>query len=142
MRRLGRGVKFQVAKNAGHGRAQLFQALCVGGRLRPHCCERTVSGPRQPGQPQRLLQGFFTHARVGQHQRDAAALARGHEIRPDLGLHQDADARFECREEFAHGRRRVPRLPDLDVAALQQRSAFCPPGRRAMREQQAHAGLA
>ena len=61
------------------------------------------------------------------------------QIGPDLGFHQDADAGLEVIQKTPHRRRRVPGLPALHVARLQQAGTLQPAGGGAMGEQQAHA---
>jgi hypothetical protein len=56
---------------------------------------------------------------------------------PDLGFHQDADARLEVIQKTRHGTGRVPRLPDLHVARAQQLFTFGASRGGAVRQQQA-----
>ena len=67
-------------------------------------------------------------------------LTDGGQVGPDFGLHQDADARLEMRQEALHGFGCVPGRPGLHIAIPQQLGAFCAPGGGAMGQQQAHGG--
>jgi hypothetical protein len=60
-------------------------------------------------------QRFVVEPRIGQHQRNAALGTGGGQLGPDLGFHEDADARLGSLFQKARARRlgRVPRLPDL-----------------------------
>ena len=56
--------------------------------------------------------------------------------RPDLSFHQQPQARLEVVEKPRHGRRAVPRLPNLHITGLQQTLAGGAARGGAMREQQ------
>ena len=142
LRRIGRGVELEVAEHAldvGSGRAQ---PLGIGFGLRPRRREAAIRGTRQPRQPPRLRQRLFAQARVGQHQRHVPGAAFGHEVGPDLGLHQHPGTGPEVVQEAPHGARRVPRQPGLPVAGAQQALAFGPAGGGAVRQQHAQGRLA
>jgi hypothetical protein len=131
--RVGRGVEFQVAVDAGDLGAERHQPVRVGFGLRPHGRERRVRRPCQPRQPLGRGQRFFVEPRIGQHQRNAALGTGRRHFGPDLGFHQHADARLELVQKTRHGARRVPRLPDLCIARFEQLGAFVAAGGGAMR---------
>jgi hypothetical protein len=137
--RVGRGVEFQVAVDAGDLGAERHQPVRVGFGLRPHGRERRVRRPCQPRQPLGRGQRFFVEPRIGQHQRNAALGTGRRHFGPDLGFHQHADARLELVQKTRHGARRVPRLPDLCIARFEQLGAFVAAGGGAMRQQDRNA---
>ncbi len=66
----------------------------------------------------------------------AAAL---HPVRPDFGFEQHPQRGPELLQKALHRRRRVPRLPDLQIARAQQLGPFGAAGGGAVAEQQAQA---
>ena len=139
LRAVGLDVELQVAENPLHRCPERAQALGVRFGLRPHRRQAPVGRTRQPAQALRFAQRGVVQARIGQHQGNALAAARCHQIRPNLGLHQDAQRRAELAQKALHGSRCVPGLPDLHVARLQQFGTFGTAGGRAVGQQQAHA---
>ena len=139
--RIGCGVELEVAEHADHRRAGLAQPrrVVLGLRTGGH---QTRVGRRQQGHALCAAQRLGRQPRIGQHQRHARAPAARDQPGPDLGLHEHADPRAELRDEAARGARRVPGLPDLQVARAQQPRALGPARGRAVREQQPHAGQA
>ncbi|MCY1229388.1 hypothetical protein D9M72_417520 [compost metagenome] len=137
--RVGRGVELEVAVDPGHLGTQRHQPVRVGLGLRPDGGERRVRRPRQPAEPFGRGARFLVEPRIGQHQRNAALGAGGGHLGPDLGFHQHADARLEAVEKAGDGARRVPRLPDLRVAGLEQLGALLAARGGAVREQDRNA---
>ena len=135
---VGLGIKLEVAHHALHFCTQRLQALRIQRGLRPDGRQCGKRRPCQPGQALRLAQRFVAQARIDQHQWHSQALATMHQIRPHLGLHQDAKIRFEVLQKTLYRIRRVPRLPGLQVAGLQKFQAFGAAGRGAVGKQQAH----
>lgn len=123
-----------------HLRADGVQALGVVLSLGVHGGQRGIGRARQRRHAPGLAQRVFVETGVGQHQRHTTLPAGGHEIGPDLGLHQDADGRAELAQKAQHGPLGVPRLPHLHVTRLQQLFPLGTAGGGAMGEQQAHAG--
>ena len=66
--------------------------------------------------------------------------ATSHQLRPDLGLDQQAHLRRTYVQKPPHHTRRIPGLPQLHIAGLQQGRAGRASGRGAMGEDYAHAG--
>jgi hypothetical protein len=64
-----------------------------------------------------------------------------HEIRPQLGFHDEPHARLEVREERAHRERHVIRQPCLDDTIAEQRAAGRATGRRHVRHQHGRLGM-
>ena len=137
----GRRVKLEIAKNSDLVRTQLAEVRRVGISLCQYGGQRAVGGPRQRRHAQRFLQRLLRQTAVDQDHRHGATLRFGQQVRPDFGFHQQAQAWLEVVEKPRHRSRAVPRLPDLHVASLQQRSPLGAAGGRAVREQNAQAGV-
>ena len=137
--RIRRGIELEVAEHAGHVRPQGPQPRGVGVGLRPHRGQRAVGWARERGQTLRLPERALVQPRIGQRHRHTPARAARDQVGPHLGFHQDAHAGLEVRQEARHGLRGVPRLPDLQVAGLQQSGTFGAPGGGAMGQQQPQA---
>ena len=65
--------------------------------------------------------------------------SRNH-VRPDLGLDQQAHLRRTCVQKPPYRTRRIPGLPELHIAGLQQGRAGCASGRCAVGQDDAYTG--
>ena len=124
--RIGLGIKFQVAPNTPDDRPHSLQALCIRSSLRPHRRQASIRRARQPGQLQRLSAGFFIQPGIGQCQWYALGNTALHQLRPNLGFHENAHMRTKIRQKPTHGGRVIPGQPGLYIARTQMACTFGP----------------
>ena len=90
-------VELEVARDGDVARAGVAQARAHPRRsARPRPRAPRTSAASAPANRAVAAQRALGQARVDEKQRDAARRARGDEVRPHLGFHQQPDARLEC----------------------------------------------
>ena len=136
------GVELHVAQHLDFRRAQRAQADGILFRLCGEGGEALQGAARQIGEAGVTPCRFFRQARVRQQQRDARFLASRHQVRPELGFHDDADGRPEMPQEASHGKRVVVGQVGALDAVAEQRFGSAAAGRRHVREQDAMARIA
>jgi hypothetical protein len=102
LRRRG-DVELDVAEDADALRADGPQALGIGRRLRRHRSERGERRSNERRKAQVAALRFCRQAGVDQRQRHAALRGGGDQVGPQLGFHEQAEARLEVVEKTAAG---------------------------------------
>ena len=135
-----RHVELQIAADEHVHRPRLAQALRVAFSLRQHQGQASHRRPDQRVKTLALALALQAQPRICEHHRHTAGLRGMQQVGPDFGLHQHAHGGLEMIEEAVHHTGRVIRQPGLSVSVVQQRQARLAASRRAVGQQQAHAG--
>ena len=98
-RRRGRDIELEVPGDGDGRRAERLEPCGVGVGLRADGVERPQRLARERGDPRVATRRLLRQPGVREQERHAAAIAFAHQVRPQLGLHEDAERRSEVRDE-------------------------------------------
>ena len=100
-------IELDAAADGDVASAKALKTLLVLLALREDGREAAEGGAHHVEELLGLSAGLLAFARIGKHHRHAAPLGLAHEVRPHLGLHDDADRGLGLAEELLDGIRRV-----------------------------------
>ena len=114
---------------------------CVLAALHRDCRDSVQLGPEQSAEPQVARRGSFRQPNVGHDHRYAAGAAMCQQVRPDLGLHDDCDARFDPVEESLDPSGEVEREVAMDDSAAKRLGDLVGAGRGRRRDDDRLVGM-
>ena len=137
----GRDVELEVAGDLDACRSERAEPRRIGRGLRTDRAEVAERCARERRHPRVAPRRFFRQARVREEDRDALPPARAHEVRPQLGLHDDAERGPEVCDEPAHRPGEVVRQErERGEVAVEARRRFAT-GRRHVGDEQRVIGI-